>query len=94
MKLPTPDELTDDDRDAVERIVRQADGLADRLLAATAPSIAEHFALRGLARLAAGSGLFDLPQRCAAALNRPPPAVDLAAWQAREDRMAALRGAE
>lgn len=87
--LPDTD-AANEDQAAIDGIVKQAEGLADAILSARVPCIDEYWALRGLSRLAAGSGLFALPPRCIDALNRMPPPADMAAWQVREDRMAAL----
>ncbi len=91
-RLPTLAELTDQDRAGIDRIVQQAEGLADLILGADEPHAWHVRALQGLQNLAAGSGLYTLPPRCIDALNRLPAAADVAAWQARQDRMDALAG--
>jgi hypothetical protein len=58
MKLPSPDELTDEDRADIASILRQMDNLADRILAGDATRT-EHQALAGWIAFARGSGLVD-----------------------------------
>jgi hypothetical protein len=58
MKLPSPDDLTAEDRADLASIYRQMDNLADRILAGDATR-AEHQALAGWVAFAQGSGLVD-----------------------------------
>jgi hypothetical protein len=74
MKLPTPHELTDEDRESVAKITRQADGLAASILGTPIPPAAEHTALSGLVAFARGGGLFTpTPWHMAALARLPPP---------------------
>jgi len=82
MKLPAPDEMTEADHAAVAKIIDQADGLAERIMAAPMPDVRHCKALSGLVAFARGSGLFAPTPHHLAALQRLPPAQDLAAWTA------------
>lgn len=90
-KLPTPDDLTEADRDAIASIARQADAIAERILAAEVPHVADHLALRGLIALGNGSGLFAPTPTHVAALNCPPPAAELAEWERRKEALSLMR---
>lgn len=69
-RLPTMEEMTDEDRAGIARIIAQAEGLADLILGSGVPDKWHVRALQGLQNLAKGSGLYVLPPRCDAALNR------------------------
>ncbi|WP_428487208.1 hypothetical protein [Rhodopila sp.] len=83
--------MTEADHAAVASIMRQADGLADQILAAEVPGIGVYRALYGLVNFAGGSGLFTATNRHQRALQRLPAETDMAAWAASEARLAAIR---
>lgn len=92
MKLPSPDELTDEDRESVAKIIHQADGLADQILSVDGfPAIATYRALRGLVALGYGSKLFEPSPRHIEACKRFPALTDLAEWAASDARLEAIR---
>jgi hypothetical protein len=64
--------MNNEDREAVAKIVRQADGLTSRILGAPTPDAAEHTALHGLVAFARGSDLFTPSPWHLAALGRLP----------------------
>ena len=88
MKLPNPDEMTESDHAAVAKIIDQADRVADRIMASDVPDVRHCKALSGLVAFARGSGLFSLAPHHLAALERLPPAHDLAAWVASDPQSA------
>jgi hypothetical protein len=55
--------MTDDEVDAIPKIIAQGNGLADQILATEVPDVGAYRALTGLANLARGSGLFAAPDR-------------------------------
>jgi hypothetical protein len=92
--IPTPAEMTEADREAVAKMVAQADNMAAVILTFVgAPDVGAYKALAGLVAFGRGSGLFVPSSRHLAALERLPPAADMAAWAASEARAAAIRGA-
>jgi hypothetical protein len=84
--------MTDTDA-AIERIVAQADGLADQILEADVPDIGIYRALHGLVTWGRSSGLFTPSARHLDALQRLPDDVALRLWAEQEARLAAIRGA-
>jgi hypothetical protein len=70
MKLPAPDELTDEDRALVANIVREADRLADCIMASDTPDADSGRALQGGVNFGNGSRLFTPSQHHLSALER------------------------
>jgi hypothetical protein len=81
------------DAAAIERIVAQADYLADQILAVEVPEVALYYALQGLVNWGNGSACFTPSERHLEALQRLPAAEDMRLWQEREARMAAISAA-
>jgi hypothetical protein len=83
--------MTESDTAAIVRIVAQADGLADQILAVEVPDICAYRALHGLVTWGRGSGLFMPSARHLDALQRLPEDEALRLWADQEARLVSVR---
>jgi hypothetical protein len=83
--------MSDADTAAIARIVAQADGLAEQILAVEVPDICTYRALHGLVTWGRGSGLFAPSARHLDTLQRLPEDEALRLWAAQEARLVSIR---